>query len=140
MARLLYIEGSPRGDSSSSSRVANAFVAAYKEANPDDEVEHLPLFDADLPAFTAEGAEQKMAQIVDMIQGGTGIEVTGEWAGVVQEIERLKRSDKVLISSPMWNFSIPYRLKHYFDLVCQPGLQIASTQAQMARDRNTGIA
>jgi len=59
---------------------------------------------------------------MDMITGGDGIEVTGEWAGVVQEIKRLKSADKVLVSSPIWNFSIPYRLKHYFDLVCQPGL------------------
>ncbi len=120
--KLLYIEASPRKDDSCSSRVANAFVEAYRAAHPDDEIEHLPLFDIDLPKFSGEGANQKMAQIVDMIKGGTGIEVSGEWAGVVQEIERLRSADKVVVSSPMWNFSIPYRLKHYIDLVCQPGL------------------
>ncbi len=120
--KLLYIEASPRKQNSSSSRVANAFVEAYQQANPDHEVEHLPLFDVELPSFTGEGANQKMAQIVDMISGGTGIEAVGEWAGVVQEIERLRSADKVVVSSPMWNFSIPYRLKHYLDLVCQPGL------------------
>ena len=122
MTKLLFIEASPRGEASCSSRVAKAFVAAYTDANPDHEVEHLPLFDIELPQFSGEGANQKMAQIADMIQGGNGIEAVGEWAGVVQEIERLKSADKVLISSPMWNFSIPYRLKHYLDLVCQPGL------------------
>jgi FMN-dependent NADH-azoreductase len=122
MARLLYIESSPRHESSFSSRVANAFVGAYRSSHPDHEVEHLPLFDVELPAFGGEGAAQKMMQIADMIGGGRGIEAAGEWAGVVAEIERLKRADKVVISSPMWNFSIPYRLKHYIDLVCQPGL------------------
>lgn len=120
--KLLYIEASPRKENSSSSRVAKAFLEAYQQANPDHEVEHLPLFDVELPSFTGEGANQKMAQIVDMISGGTGIEAVGEWAGVVQEIERLRSADKVIVSSPMWNFSIPYRLKHYLDLVCQPGL------------------
>jgi len=120
--KLLYIEASPRKEHSASSRVANAFVEAYKEANPGCEVEHLPLFDIELPSFTAEGANQKQAQIVDMIMGGSGIEVTGEWAGVVQEFERLRDADRVIVSTPMWNFSIPYRLKHYLDLVCQPGL------------------
>lgn len=120
--KLLYIEASPRKDNSISSRVANAFVEAYKTAHPNHEVEHLPLFDIELPNFSGEGANQKMTQIKDILAGGTGIEVEGEWAGVVQEIERLKRADKVLISSPMWNFSIPYRLKHYLDLICQPGL------------------
>jgi FMN-dependent NADH-azoreductase len=28
----------------------------------------------------------------------------------------------VLISTPMWNFGIPYKLKHYIDLIVQPGL------------------
>ena len=120
--KLLYIEASPRKENSASSRVANSFVTAFKEANPGCDVEHLALFDYELPSFTGEGANQKMAQIVDMIRGGSGIEATGEWAGVVQEIERLQSADKVIVSTPMWNFSIPYRLKHYLDLVCQPGL------------------
>ncbi|MGI9323586.1 MAG: FMN-dependent NADH-azoreductase, partial [Pseudomonadales bacterium] len=120
--KLLYIEASPRKENSCSSRVANAFVQAYVDANPNDEIEHLPLFDIELPSFTAEGANQKMAQIVDMVSGGTGIDAVGEWAGVAQEIERLRSADKVVVSSPMWNFSIPYRLKHYLDIVCQPGL------------------
>jgi len=120
--KLLYIEASPRKENSTSSRVANAFVEAYQQANPDHQVEHLPLFDIDLASFTAEAANQKMAQIVDMISGGSGIEASGEWAGVVKEIERLRSADKVIVSTPMWNFSIPYRLKHYLDIVCQPGL------------------
>ena len=119
---LLFIEASPRGQHSSSSRVANAFVEAYQKANPEHQVERLPLFDIELPSFSAEGSNQKMAQIVDMISGGSGIEASGEWAGVVSEIERLRSADKVIVSTPMWNFSIPYRLKHYFDLICQPGL------------------
>jgi FMN-dependent NADH-azoreductase len=41
---------------------------------------------------------------------------------VLRVIERFKAADKVLISAPMWNFSIPYPLKHYIDLLCQPGL------------------
>jgi len=120
--KLLYIEASPRKENSTSSRVANAFVDAYRKANPADEIEHLPLFDVELPTFSGEGADQKMAAIMDMVTGGDGIEISGEWAGVVQEIERLKSADKVLVSSPIWNFSVPYRLKHYLDLVCQPGL------------------
>ena len=120
--KLLYIEASPRKEDSCSSRVAKAFIEAYKASHPEDEVEQMPIFDMDLPYFSGEGARQKMAQIADMIQGGSGIEAVGEWAGVVSEIERLKSADKVLVSTPIWNFSIPFRLKQYFDIVCQPGL------------------
>ena len=35
---------------------------------------------------------------------------------------RLALADRVLISTPMWNFSIPYKLKHWFDIIVQPGL------------------
>src|SRR5262245_6713501 len=35
---------------------------------------------------------------------------------------RLALADRVLISTPMWNFSIPYRLKQWFDVIIQPGL------------------
>ena len=37
-------------------------------------------------------------------------------------VDQLKRSDALLLSSPMWNFSIPYRLKQYIDVIAQPGL------------------
>ena len=35
---------------------------------------------------------------------------------------RLSLADRVLISTPMWNFSIPYKLKQWLDLIVQPGL------------------
>lgn len=122
MATLLYIEASPRGDRSLSSTVAGAFLASYRESNPDDRIDHLHLFRDSLPGFGEEGAGQKMAQIASLISTGKGIAAEGEWQGVLREIERLKAADKVLISAPMWNYSIPYTLKHYIDLICQPGL------------------
>ena len=122
MARLLYIEASPRQDRSVSSRVAGEFLTGYRETNPDDEIDHLALFRDPLPPFGGEAADQKMQQIMQLATGGETIAAEGEWAGVVREIERFKAADKVLISSPMWNFSIPWTLKQYLDIICQPGL------------------
>ncbi len=124
MTKLLYLEASPRKEHSYSSRVARAFLDAYKNVNPEHEIEHFPLFDVELPPFAAEGANQKMAAIMDMMQGGSGIEEAGEWAGVMQEIRRLESADKVLLSSPIWNYSLPYRLKHWIDLVVQVGTTV----------------
>jgi FMN-dependent NADH-azoreductase len=122
--KVLYIEASPRREASHSSQVANAFLDAYRAENPDHEIEHLPLFDTKLPAFAAEGATQKMDNIMKVFSGQTALGAEGEWAGVLSEIERLKSADKVLLSSPMWNFSIPYRLKHWIDLVVQVGSSV----------------
>lgn len=122
MARVLYIEVSPRGEDSFSSRAAAAFLDEYCRAHPQDEIERLHLFEHALPEFDTEAATQKMAHIASLMRGEKGIAPVGKWAAVVAEIERLKAADKVLISTPMWNFSVPYRLKHYLDVVIQPGL------------------
>jgi FMN-dependent NADH-azoreductase len=122
MASVLYIEASPRGDHSVSSRVARTFLDSYQQHNPQDTIDHLALFEDGLPSFARQGADQKMAQIGSLATGGEGIAAEGEWQGVLAEIKRFKAADKVVISAPMWNFSIPYPLKHYIDLLCQPGL------------------
>ena len=124
MAKLLFIEASPRKEDSYSSQVANEFLVSYKAANPDDEIEHLPLFETELAPLGMEGANQKMENIMKLMTTGSGIEPEGEWGGVMKEIERLKSADKVLLSAPMWNYSIPYRLKHWIDLVVQVGASV----------------
>ena len=35
---------------------------------------------------------------------------------------RFALADRVLISTPMWNFGIPYKLKQWLDVINQPGL------------------
>lgn len=122
VARLLYLEASPRHEKSFSSRLAAAFLETYREKNPTDTIDHLHLFDHELPEFDEEAASQKMQHIQRLVKEGQGIEPVGKWAAVVEQIERLKAADKVLLSSPMWNFSIPYRLKQYIDVIVQPAL------------------
>jgi FMN-dependent NADH-azoreductase len=39
-------------------------------------------------------------------------------------------ADRVLISTPMWNFGIPYKLKQRFDVIVQPGLAFWFDPAQ----------
>ncbi|MCU0719378.1 MAG: NAD(P)H-dependent oxidoreductase, partial [Pirellula sp.] len=51
MSKLLYIESSPRKDRSKSIRVAHAFLDAYKQANPIDDVVVLDLWEKKLPDF-----------------------------------------------------------------------------------------
>ena len=51
MAKLLYIESSPRKDRSASIAVARHFIDLYKARNPGDTVETLDLWAANLPPF-----------------------------------------------------------------------------------------
>ena len=35
--------------------------------------------------------------------------------------EELNKQDILLLSTPMWNLTVPYMVKHYIDIVVQPG-------------------
>ena len=50
------------------------------------------------------------------------------WEEIVMHIERFKSADAYLISTPMWNFSIPYVLKQYLDIIVQPKFLFRYTQ------------
>lgn len=121
MANVLHIVASPRAESYST-KVANAFLQTYRRSNPKDNVETLDLFRAEIPPFTAPQAKAKYA----VLSGQTPVsDAEVAWKGVIKVIEHFKRFDKYVLSSPMWNFNIPYRLKQYIDVIVQPGLTFA---------------
>ncbi|MUM33429.1 NAD(P)H-dependent oxidoreductase, partial [Mycolicibacterium sp. CBMA 361] len=119
MTKLLYIQASPRNSDSTSSRIATAYLDALTAANPDLEVDALDLWDTELPAFDGDKAAAKMNVIKGAAQDGTG---QTAWDEIVAVAERFMAADRYLIAAPMWNSGIPYRLKHYIDLVHQPGM------------------
>jgi FMN-dependent NADH-azoreductase len=122
MSKVLHIQASPMRDLSFSTRAAQAFVAAYLSLHPRDAVETLDLWALDLPPFdfTAASGKYKVMRGLDHSD-----EEAQAWARVVAETARFKAADKFLLSTGMWNFSIPYRLKHYLDVIVQPGLTFA---------------
>lgn len=119
MAKLLYIKSSPRKDRSHSSRVAQQFIEAYRAAHPQDTIEELDLWHRDLPPFDGDTIDAKYAVIHQQSQNPGQVKA---WKHVTDMFHHFAEADKYLFSVPMWNFSIPYRLKHYIDIVTQPGL------------------
>ncbi|MCK4997952.1 MAG: NAD(P)H-dependent oxidoreductase [Anaerohalosphaera sp.] len=117
IAKLLYIQASPRGERSKSSQVAQSFLESYKEACPDDETIVLNIFDEDLPSFDGFTVQAKY----NIMHGEEHSEQDrAAWRAVEAIIEEFKAADKYVLSIPMWNFGIPYRLKHYIDILVQP--------------------
>ena len=51
----------------------------------------------------------------------SGAEVAA-WNEVQEIFDRFNAADKYVFSVPMWNFGIPYKLKHYIDVITQPGM------------------
>ena len=126
MAKLLHILASPRVESYST-RVAKAFLDSYRQARPDDRIEVLDLFQADIPPFHAPQAKAKYAVISGQAPRD---EAEAAWQSIIKTIDYFKRFDKYVISSPMWNFGVPYRLKQYIDVIVQPSLTVAYSPAK----------
>jgi len=119
MPKILHIKASPRGNESFSTRAAEAFLGSFLEAHRGWQAETLDLFQADIPEFRAPAAKAKYAVM-------SGKTPTGEaelaWKPVIDTINHFKSAAACVVSAPMWNFGIPYRLKDYIDVITQPGL------------------
>ena len=118
MSNLLYIKASPMGQLSFSTAVADAFIEAYLQVHPDDNVKTIDIFKMKLPPFDfkAASAKYKIMHNKEHTQDDRRI-----WEQIVFIIDEFKSADKYVIATPMWNFSIPYRLKQYIDIIVQPG-------------------
>ncbi|MHC4231648.1 MAG: FMN-dependent NADH-azoreductase [Planctomycetota bacterium] len=118
MQKLLYIQASPRKERSKSTQVASAFLESYQKSHADDTVDTLNIFEEDLPTFDGLKVQAKYTIL-------HGKEHTPEerqaWDAIEKIITHFKSADKYVLSLPMWNFSIPYRLKQYIDILVQPG-------------------
>jgi FMN-dependent NADH-azoreductase len=119
MAKLLHIESSPRGDRSASTAVARHFIESYRAAHVGDTVETLDLWKAELPEFDGATIDAKYA----VMHGQKHTpEQLHAWQTVTKIADHFKSADKYVISLPMWNFGIPYKLKQFIDILVQPGL------------------
>jgi FMN-dependent NADH-azoreductase len=118
MSRLLYIQASPRGNRSHCIAVADTFVETYKQKYPDDEIVKLNVFDASIPDFDGLAVQAKYTILHGKPHTNEEKQV---WKNVEEVIEQFTSADKYVLALPMWNFSIPYRLKQYIDLLVQPG-------------------
>jgi FMN-dependent NADH-azoreductase len=127
MAKLLHIQSSPRGNRAASVAVAKQFIKAYLKAHPGDSVETLNLWEANLPEFDDAILEAKYAVLNG--QPHT-VEQLNAWRAVTKIADHFKSVDKLIVSLPMWNFSIPYKLKHYLDILIQPGLTFGFSPAK----------
>jgi FMN-dependent NADH-azoreductase len=118
MATILHIRATATPDLSYSLRAAEAFLESYLESHPGDTVDTIDLADQKIPDLLGLAARGKYR----ILHGESHTQEEAEaWKAVEAEIERFKKADKLVISSPMWNFGIPYRLKQYFDVIVQPG-------------------
>jgi FMN-dependent NADH-azoreductase len=116
LTRILYVEASPRKKRSASIEVARAFIDAVQVRDQAVSVDKLDLWSTPLPEFDGPTLEAKYA-------GLNGLALTNDQAaaraGIRALADRFKAADLLLFAVPLWNFSIPYKLKHLIDVISQ---------------------
>lgn len=118
MAKLLHLSCSPRAESVSTTG-ARVFLDGFRRARPDWDVDVVDIWRERIPEFAGPIVEAKYARMKARA-------FTDAQRQAFAEAERMalrfSLADRVLISTPMWNFGLPYKLKQWFDIIVQPGL------------------
>ncbi|MBJ7309155.1 FMN-dependent NADH-azoreductase [Rugamonas sp. CCM 8940] len=140
MTTLLHIACSPRQERSASREVALAYIDAYQEAHPGAQVSTLDLWDGALPEFDQHAMAAKYAGL-----NGVALSPQQEsaWATLRALAARMHQADVLVLSVPLWNFSIPYKLKQFIDLVSQKDILFsfdpASGLSGLLRDKRAVV-
>ena len=122
--KINYIECSPRGERSHSTKIAQAYIEQAKKNIPDLELNHINPWSLNLPEFDGEMLNAKYS----VIRGtDPSADEVSAWSNVKNIFDEFNNADHYLFSVPMWNFNIPYKLKHYIDIITQPGMSWSYT-------------
>lgn len=139
MPAILHVDSSPR-EESVSRKLAKVFMDGLSAGcgKKDLCIDTVSLFDEKfekLPEFAAPAAAAKYA-----VMGGQKPQSAAAkaWQEVIRVIDRLKAADILVISAPMWNFSIPYKLKQFIDIVAQPELTFSFSEQEGYKGLLTG--
>jgi FMN-dependent NADH-azoreductase len=122
MAKVLYITANPKPiEQSYSLSVAKEFLDVYRNERPNDEVTELDLYKTDIPyidtdVFSGWGKLQ---------QGEAFDQLSADEKSKVSRINELTdqfiAADKYVFVTPLWNFSLPPRMKAYIDTISIAG-------------------
>jgi len=127
MTELLHISASPSGIASHSGSAAAELVVAYKELNPSNDIKTISVWDLELPEFDASMIAAKFAVLRS--QEATAAQ-RAQWEKAVRLSEEFNQAHDYVFSLPMWNYGVPYRLKHYIDIVTLPGQNWSWSRAE----------
>lgn len=116
MPTLLKLDVSPRGDHSISRALGTIFSEKWIKLHPNDKVIERDLAKTDLPFV-------ELPWILAAFSDPSGHDEEQKAALAIgdQFIAELKSADEWLITTPMYNFALPARLKAYIDHVVRSG-------------------
>lgn len=116
--KLLHVIATPRTYESNTLRIATAFLESLRDAVADLRVETLDLFSDQMPTAVDDNIAAKYSL---MAHQPVATRYLASWQPIQRLIEQFLAADVYLLTTPMWNLSIPYVLKFYIDSIVQPG-------------------
>ncbi len=129
MKKLLVVRAHPLDSTASRTmRLTDAFLDAYRAANPDDLVEEINLYKQAVPEID-----------IDLLNGWNQLR-QGTPFTHLHELEQAKvtlfdnytmqflSSDRVVVANPLWNLQVPTRLKAWIDTICVAGKTFAYSE------------
>ncbi len=125
MKKVLHIVASPRGAQSRTLRIAGELIAKLRKIHGEIALDTLDVFAEKLPEMNITRVKGKYMLMSGQELSGDAVDA---WEEIKAHIARFLKADIIVISTPMWNFGIPYRLKHYIDIVWQPGFMFKYTE------------
>ncbi|AKJ31994.1 FMN-dependent NADH-azoreductase [Caldimonas brevitalea] len=116
MNRVLLVHGSPRGGRSHSRRLAEAFVQRYLDTHAGATVCRREVGRATVPALT----EAWVAAAFHPTPVARPLHMQADLAVSDELVDELLGHDRLVISTPMYNFGVPSGLKAWVDQVVRP--------------------
>ncbi len=134
MPTLLVIEVSPRFDHSTSRQLTAVYIEAWRTANPGGTVVVRDLAKTTLPFVDLAWIEGAFTPAETHSPDSAAAIAVSE--ALVAE---LKSADRLLIGTPMFNFSIPAALKAYIDHVVRVGVTVSPTNVGLLTGKSADI-
>jgi FMN-dependent NADH-azoreductase len=123
MTTLLQVNASIYNGNGQSSRLAEQFVAAFRERYPAAKIVVRDVAAAEpVPHLNA---ERFGAFITKPEERNAGQHATVAYSDTL--IDELKQADVIVIGLPMYNFGVPSQLKAYFDHIARAGVTFKYT-------------
>lgn len=129
MSKVLYITANPKSkEQSFSLSVGDTFIEEYKRSNPNDEIINLDLYKMDIPLID----EDVFSAWGKLGQGISFQELSEVERKKVESINNLTNqfisTDKYIFVTPLWNFSVPPKMKAYIDTIAVAGKTFKYTE------------
>lgn len=126
---ILHVCANPKPvEQSVSKQMAARFFGKLLELNPDIELNNIDLYQDKPPYYSNDLYRRMWMPVFDPLYEPSKAE-DAAMNYAQKQIEELKKADVLVLTMPMWNFSVPGIMKAWMDQVLAPGFLFDITES-----------